>query len=400
MNKPMTPAEQQPAATAAPAAAAPTPVAKPAGKNSLPALPKAVAFLAFVLAPAALATFYLMVVAAPQYHSRVAFSVRSLDASPAASILGMLTAGSGGGAEDAMILHDYLRSQSFVEAIDRDAPFEEIFASDKADYLFRMPHDASIETKTFYWNLASSIAFDNTSRVIDVEVYAFSPEDAQRLAGLVAVESEKLVNRLSEAARKDAVGYAEQDVKDAEARLRGVRLKLSQFRSSSQEVDPTANAQLQYQLVASLEASYANASAQLETLRSYLGEGAPPITALKRRMKSLEDQIALERDKLAGGAEGGPDGEKSISSTLSVFEELSVEREFAERLYTAALAALSQAQTEARRSQRYLAVHISPTFADEALYPSRVMLSASVFFGLIMLWGIGDLIKTSITARS
>ncbi len=353
-----------------------------------------------VIAPTIVVGVYMGVYAADQYHSRVAFSVRSLETSPASNVLGMLTQVAGPGAEDALVLYDFLQSQRIVELLEQREPLEAIYNVPQADPVFRLGEDQSIEDKTEYWNFFTTVTFDNASRIIEVETRAFTPEDARRVALAIAEESENLVNELSERARSDAVRFAKSNVSEAEERLRNMRVQLSQFRNATQEIDPTANAQLQLQLVASLEQQLAESETQLQGLRSYLGTGSPPVRVLARRIESLEQQIKRERDKLAGNRENEQEGQEPLSQRLAVFEELTVDLEFASNLYTAALTALSQAEADARRSQRYLATHIEPTLSQEAIYPERELITLSTFIGLTLLWAIARLVMLSVSART
>ena len=89
-----------------------------------------------------------------------------------------------------------------------------------------------------------------------------------------------------------------------------------------------------------------------------------------------------------------------LTVNLNRYEELVLARLFAENFYTGAQTALVQAQAEARRQQRYLATHIKPTLAEEALYPSRALLSAAVFVLLAMTFSIVSLIIGNIRDRA
>jgi capsular polysaccharide transport system permease protein len=77
-----------------------------------------------------------------------------------------------------------------------------------------------------------------------------------------------------------------------------------------------------------------------------------------------------------------------------------VERQFAENMYTASLSAVEVARAEARRAQRYLAIHIRPTRADVAEHPRRWTLSIAIGIVSLVLWSILQLIASSIRDRS
>lgn len=360
---------------------------------------KMLSYLVFVVAPSLGAAIFLYGYAADQYSSRVAFAVRTLEAAPTPGLLGAITQASSPAQLDAAVLYDFLRSQKVIERIEQKLSLAEIYNRPEADGVFRLGEGSKVEDRTSYWTFMNSINFDTTSFAIEVEIRAFRPEDARALAVAVSEESEALVNKLSEDARRDAVRFAEADVVESQEQLRQLRLALSEFRNTSQDIDPNANAQLQIQLVASLEQSMAAAETQMKAMRTYLGEDAPSVRVLQRQIDSLNDQINRERAKLAG-AETVVAGELTLEQRVSRFEELKVNLEFAANLYTAALEALSQAEAEARRSQRFLAVHIEPTLAEKPLYPRRLLLTLATFVCLSMLWLIVRLIALSIASRT
>ncbi len=66
-------------------------------------------------------------------------------------------------------------------------------------------------------------------------------------------------------------------------------------------------------------------------------------------------------------------------------------QEFAEKAYTAAMASLEHARSEASRTQSYLAIFGQPSVAEEASYPRRWLNIWVVFIVACILWAIGML---------
>ena len=101
-----------------------------------------------------------------------------------------------------------------------------------------------------------------------------------------------------------------------------------------------------------------------------LSPTAPTQRAAAARIKALEDQIVLEREKLAGTAAhaggGGP-----LSDVLIQYQALEVDRLFAEQFYMGTLTLLKGARQEAIKIQRYLVVFVQPGLAEEPLEPRR-----------------------------
>ena len=96
---------------------------------------------------------------------------------------------------------------------------------------------------------------------------------------------------------------------------------------------------------------------------------------------------------------GDADSADDYVRVLSEFERLTVDREFAEQAYLAALSAHDSALAEAQRTSRYLAAYITPTLPEAALYPQRMMIAAVCTAFLLMIWAIGVLVYYSIKDR-
>ncbi|MDH3668467.1 MAG: hypothetical protein OEN23_16200 [Paracoccaceae bacterium] len=348
----------------------------------------ALSFLVMVALPAALSAAYLIYVAADRYASRVAFSIRSNQASAPLEILGAVTQlGNSSVLTDGQILYDYIQSQEIVEAVGARLPLEDFLNRAPRDWVFTLGGDQPIEDLVDYWNRVVDVALDPATGIIGVEARAFRPDEARQIAAAILASSSDLVERLTETARQDAVRHAAHELAEAKEDLRAIRVRLRDFRDIEQEVDPSQNARVAIGLVAGLEEELSQARVQMELLSGALDETAPRITLLRRQIDSLEARIAVERTRLGAGTSDDGGG-RALSQIVGEFEELVVDREFAEQAYTVALATYQQAQAEARRRQRYLAAHIEPTLSDEPEYPDRPLLIASIFLLALAIWSI------------
>lgn len=351
-------------------------------------------FALLVLAPFALSVWYLYARAADQYHSQVAFSIRSEEGSSAvaAGILGALTQIGSGSASDTDILFEYIRSQRIVEAIDEESDpgldLRAMFRKAPNDPVFTLGEDDSIEALVAEWNRKVEVGYDSTGGIIHVRANAFTPEDAQAIAEAILAHSSALVNRLSDQAREDAVRYARDELAEAEARLKAARRALADFRRANRIVDPGAEAGGQMGLLNALEAELAQALVDRDVMLSYAEPTDQRVVQVGRRVDAIRERIDAERASL-GLAEGSSG---ALPDVLSAYEALQVDLEFANTAYTRSLAALTGANAEARRQSRYLAPHIEPTEASTALYPRRLLLAGLVGLFLLLGWGIAMLI--------
>ena len=379
-----------------PQPATPKPVAgSPELLGAPPARPRrrhwliAVSFLLAVILPTLISAAYLTWTAADRYGSRLAFSIRSNQAAAPLEILGAVTQlGNSSVLTDGQVLYDFIQSQQIVETVRARLPLEAYYNRVPRDWVFSLGEDQPIEDLVDYWNRMVDVSLDPVIGILTVEARAFAPGEAQAIATEILAASADLVNRLADTAREDAVRYAAVELAGAEARLREIRMRLREFRNIEQEVDPSQNARVAIALVAGLEQELSQTRVQLDLLRGALDDSAPRIVLLNRRVDSLQARIAAERTRLGTGSALDDDGRRPLSQVVGDFEELVVDREFAEQSYTLALATYQQAEAEARRRHRYLAAHIEPTLSEDPEYPDRPLLIAAIFLLALAAWSI------------
>ncbi|MDX0433357.1 RkpR, polysaccharide export protein [Sinorhizobium medicae] len=362
-------------------------------------------FLGLVAVPATLASLYMAFIAADQYHSTASFAVRSIEGGVSGDILGMFSQASGSSTvSDSYILIDYILSERMAADADRRFKLEDVYATRGLDYFYGIGSHLPIEDKLAYWRDMVNVNFDHASGIMQVNVKAFEPKQAQEIAQFIVDQSDNLVNSLSLSARNDVLRAAQDEVLAGEARLSKARAGLRDYRDKSQEISPEEGAKLAIQLIGGLEGELTKLNADLATAKSQMSEDTPRIRVLKTRIESLEQQLAVERQRLGAGEKGtsGADNPNApdVAGRIAEFEELETEREFAERAYTAALAALEKARVEANNRQRYLALFIEPTLSQMAQYPARLLNAFLVALGLLFAWGIGVMAYYNIRDRA
>lgn len=355
------------------------------------------AFTTLVVLPVLASALYLWLVAADQYASRMGFSVRTEEVSSAFEILGGITELSGSGSSDTDILNEYIRSQELVARIDDRLDLRAIYARPDFDPIFAFDPGRPIEDLVAYWGRMVRISYDGSSKLIEVRVHAFAPQDAQAIARAIFDESTVMINALSAIAREDTTRYAREELDTAVERLKVAREAVTRFRSRTQIVDPTADIQGQMGLLNTLQAQLAEALIEQDLLADTAQPGDPRVTQVNRRIAVIEDRIAEERRKF--GAGGAREDGQDYATLISEYERLSVDREFAQQAYVVAMSAYDGALAEARRQSRYLAAYIQPTLAQSAQYPQRLLLTGLVAMFAVMGWGVLALIYYSLRDR-
>jgi len=404
------PAGQDPSGEPSPAPVEAAPAPQPAGTRA-PAGPARVhrrhrgilvSFVILVMLPLLVTMAYLFFVAQDQYASTVGFTVRREEgATSSTELLGGLAQFAGGGSSsETDILYEYIQSQEVVAVIDERLGLGDLYAVHwPSDPLMSLWPDATIEQLHWFWGRMVRISYDQSTRLIELRVLAYSAEDAQRIATEIVKASQNRINDLNTQARSDVMRYANEDLETALNRLKAAREALSRFRTRTQIVDPSADIQGRMGVLNNLQQQLAQALIENDIVLGTTQEGDPRRQQAARRIQVIRDRIADERKTFSSDSETHIAGE-NYPALIAEFESLTVDLQFAEETYRAALAAVDVARANASRQNLYLAPYIMPTLPQTAEFPQRFVLSALTALFLLLAWSIGVLIYYSIRDRN
>lgn len=348
-------------------------------------------FLILVILPTLVSGWYLWARAADRYVSSTAFSVRNADTSSALQLLsGIGQLGVSSSSSDTDILYQFIQSQELVSKIDAKINLRKIWsqADPAVDPVFAYHTPGTIEDLMRYWPRMVKVYNDSGTGILNVQVQAFNPQDAQTIAQMIYDDSSEMINRLSAIAREDATRYAREDRDEALERLKLARTALTAFRNRTQIVDPAASVQNQMGLLSSLQTQLAETLISRATLQDTVPANDPRLLQEDRRIEVIRAQIALERKNLGLGSSTSSDDTTAFADLVGEYERLAVEQQFAEQTYTAAMAAYDAAAAESRRQSRYLAAHVNPTLSQASEQPQRLTLLALVALFAFLLWSI------------
>ncbi|WP_347312615.1 sugar transporter [Defluviimonas sp. SAOS-178_SWC] len=356
-----------------------------------------------VLLPLALVVAYLFLIAEDQYSSTVGFTVRREEgADAAAGLMGGLASFVGtSSSSEADILYEFIQSQEIVEAVNARIDLRAMYSAHwPGDPIFALNPSDSIEDLLSYWRRMVRISYDQSTRLIELRVLAFTPEDARTIGNEILIESQKKINDLNTAAREDVMRYANADLEVALTRLKASREAMTNFRTRTQIVDPESDIQGRMGVLNNLQQQLAQALIEYDLLAVQTENAKDPrIAPAQRRIEVIRERIAAERQIFAtASSEVGELGEE-YPKLIAEYESLSVDREYAERSYTIALAAVDVARAEASRQSLYLAPFIRPTLPETSEYPQRFVLSGLAALFLFLAWAIVTLVYYSVRDR-
>lgn len=347
-----------------------------------------------VLLPTLLAVFYYGLIATDIFVSESHFVVRSPQKPTQSSVLGTILQGTGisGSSQDgAYPLQDFMLSRDALQQLDKELDLRQVFRKTGADIFTHFPgpdFDDSFEALFLYYQKRVKVQFDPVSNIMVLRVSAFTAEDAEAINSHLLGLGERLINRLNDRAQQDSIAFATAEVKVAENKAREAALAVSGFRSKQSVVDPERQSALQLQGVSKLQDELIATKSQLSQLQSFTPDN-PQIPAMRKRAESLQSQIDAEIYKLTGS-------NNSMSSKAATYDRLALDRAFAEKQLTSALASLEIARNEAQRKQLYLERLAQPNKPDVAVEPRRLRSMLVVLVLGLIAWGVITLLVVSI----
>jgi capsular polysaccharide transport system permease protein len=350
-------------------------------------------FWAIVGLPTLLAGVYFFGIASDLYLSEVKFLVRGPAKQQMSGLSAMLSSAAASSvSEDTYAVHEYLMSRDVVRRLEREDDLRALLSRPEGDLISRFPGITfwrnDFEALNRAYGRFVSIEIDSSSGVSTMQVKAYRPEDAQRIADSLLRFSEQLVNTLNDRARHDALAVFQTEVDNTEQRIARIQDKLTAYRVKEKMLDPKSAASGPVELLAQMNGQLANAKAQLgEVMKN--SPNSPQIPLVRTRIASLEKLIGEERTKITGDS-------NSVATALGEYERLTVQHLLAEKQLASAFTSLEAARLEAQRQQLYLETIAKPNLADYPLYPKRIVSFITVVVTCSLAYGIAWLLIASV----
>jgi len=354
-------------------------------------------FFLIVIVPTVFVAIYYFLIVSNQYESDAHFMVRSAQgATPTASsgLTQVLSLAGGGGQSEpeAASVGDYLNSHDAVAALRKNDDLVERFRPPGVDPLSRLgSSNPSAENLLKYYRKHVDVELASDTGITTLRVRAFRPEDSYVIINALLKLGEERVNDLNARLYRDTVAAANRQLADAEADVAHTQLQMTSFRQSNHDIDPTGSGEAQIRLVSDLTASLSAARAQLAAMNGTIAPSSPQYVASVARVRALEAQVAAQSTRMANDTGG-----KTIATDLGGYEALRVQQDFAAKQYVAAAAALQEARDKAMNQQMFIVRVVEPNVPEKSTYPTRLTNTVTIFFGLLLAYGIGWLIAAGV----
>ncbi len=226
------------------------------------------------------------------------------------------------------------------------------------------------------------VSIDHDTGLIQVKTKAFDPQTAQNLARAVLQISADYLNELSSTVRRDTLRTSEQELQQAEDKVRQARLTMTNYWAKTGTLDPSASAIATSAGITAMQQEVIELRADMAGQLAYSRASSPQMAQMEAKIRGLEEQIALQQKTISNK------NSDSITERLRTYEGLKVTSEYAERQLVAALSAYDAARTVASERERFVVPAVAPNLPDEPTEPHRLAAFLEAMLVLIAVYGI------------
>lgn len=344
--------------------------------------------------PTLLVFLYLLLLAAPTYRTETRIIVRENGDSAAGIIPGLAASLIGGGIksslEDAYILIDFLKSSTLIEKIDAQLDLRAHYSSPTLDFVRRLPANATTEELQAFYLRHVRISVIPESSIVTLQVDAFDPAYAQKLAQALVAASELAINELNGRMVAAQTGVATRELAKTREHLGAARRKLLEFQVANNIVDPAEEIGARLATLAGLDSRAVEKKAELRAKEKFLRDDAIELRTLRQEIEAIEAQRAQENLRLVNPANPG------MAAAAQAYEEVKFEAELSLQAFTAALGLDEKAKLDASRQSKFLLQISTAHLPQDPAYPKPLFGTLTAFALLSILYGITRLVIATI----
>lgn len=359
-----------------------------------------VSFVLCVVLPTIVSGIYYFAYATDQYVARFQFMVRDIStATSTSAATDALTAMVGSTSKSTpfenYMLVEYMTSRQAAQDLQDKIDIVTRYSRPFIDSWSRLDPSSPLEGIARYWKLMARVEYDTVQGTSAAEIRAFTPEDAFLIAKTLLILGENLVNEMAQRPQLEAIQYAEAEVKRAEDRLKTVVADLAAFRNASGVIDPLTNlVASNAKMATDLRAAMSTMQAEMSALRRQgLSANSAQYQSLQVRFKATEDQL---KEVEAQVSKAKQSGDTSIANIVARYEQLELERIFAQNMITSTMQSLEQARANASSKRLYVTAFVKPVEPQVSTYPRRFISVLTVAGASLLLWTISLLLARSI----
>jgi len=314
-----------------------------------------------------LSAIYWGLIVTDRYVSKAHVVLKTPDiAPPSLDFSSMLSGASATNTADLLYLRDYLLSVDVLKLLDAKLNLKKQFSNPNIDYFSRMGSDLPMEYFHDYYLKRISVELDSYSNVLVVKASAFDPKTAQQIVTLLLKYGEEHMNKMGQRLALVQVKFIENQVNDLNKRLETAQANVLAYQDKAGLMSPTKSAENVGSVIAGLNTELAKLQAEKTVLSQFQSIKSPQVIKLKSQIAALKQQIRKENNKLTA-TQGSP-----LNKITADYQALLLKAQFAQEMYSNALATLEGTRVEAARKLKQVSILQAPTSPEYPIEPDRM----------------------------
>ncbi len=341
--------------------------------------------LFFVALPGLLAGIYYYTIATPLYASKTEFIIQTaMPPSASGTSMGGLQSNPMMNMQDSIAIQGYLQSRDAMLRLDKDIGFRALYSDPKIDPIQRLAAGATDEATYKLYSRMVRISYDPTEGIIRMEVSSPDPELSVKMSRELIGYAEEQVDKLTQRLREDTMKGAKENYDDAEKEMLAARQRAVDMQERFKVLSSDVEVSLITTQIGALDGQLTQDRLSLAQIESNKSPNAARLEPLKRRIATLESEIALLRAKLV---ENDNDGQ-SLARMKSEMATAEADAQTRQAMLAKSLESMELARIEANRQARYISLSVSPVAPDEPTYPrafENTLVALLIFAGIYLL---------------
>ena len=338
----------------------------------------------WVLGPTLLATVYYAVITPPQYETDTTFSIRGAQEASSGLLAGLGLVAPTGATTDPRLVVNYLESSAVIPNLKAHYGFNQAFSHFSLDPLAYLSPNSSIEWTTWFWNNKMKVAYDTNAADVNVQVYAYSPQESLRLAQGVLASAKAVEDVLNKEVQQGSLNLAIAQVASTKKDYDAATKKITALQGNVNTLTISTQAAEAVALVGQIDTQLASLKVSQAAVQAAFNPSAPQAKSVQSQIATLE----AERTKEIAKAKASP-GASQAEHDVEVQAAL-LDYQFAQKNYFAAESALVAAQPQ-NQNQSFVVAYIPPVLADASDYWKRFLNVVAVALASALLLGAGSL---------
>lgn len=338
----------------------------------------------FVMLPTFLAGFYYYRIATPLYATKTEFVIQqAMPQQASGTSMGGLANTPMANMQDSITVQGYLQSRDAMLRLDQDIGFRNVFSDPSIDPIQRLAPDATNEAAYKIYQRNVRVSYDPTEGIIRMEVIAPDPEVSVRFSDALIGYAEEQVDQLTQRLREDAMKGARDSYTEAEAALLEARQRAVTLQETFKVLSSEVEVSLITGQIGQLEGQLTADRLSLAQMESNATPNQARMEPLKRRIATLESEIALLRSKLVEEDSSG----QSLARVQSELAIAQADADTRQMMLAQSLQSMETARIEANRQARYISLSVAPVAPDEATYPrafENTVVAMLIFAGIYL----------------